>query len=338
MLALLLLTCTPPVVTLTTSPSPTAIPSASPVPTTNPTSAPPALGQNSVLGYRITLPTGYRLLRSDVYTAPGDALGQDIYTTLTVAEEQAECLRDGSDIPSPSAGALLLVGASRNPSGLSPADWSRSRVENRDRTPEPLTIGGLPAARLVQLGETMSYVIAANDRLYTIGPTMWPSHHPLADIAASFRPIAPGPFPTPTASPSESSRDAATRVAVSLAAAFSAKDADAVSRLMPACRISVAPIVGSTYQGSALSRSVAAFTAALRDRFARGDLTVTVDPAVQARSSGGRDEFFVRSSWIEPDRTIAIDLFIGESDGAWQWIQADHHYATAIAYRSPWVP
>ena len=293
-----------------------------------------------MLGYRVTLPSGYRLLRSDVYTAPGDALGQDIYTTLTAAEQQAECLRDGSDIPSPSAGALLLVAAYRNPSGLAPADWARSRGENQQLTPEPVTIGGLPAARLVQLGETISYVIAANDRLYTIGPTMWPTQHPLADIAASFRPVAPGPFPTPTASPSASPRDAASRVAASLAAAFTAKDADAVSRLMPACRISVAPLVGSTYQGSTLSRSVAAFTAALRDRFARGDLTVTVDPAVQVRPSafGGRDELFVRSSWIEPDRTIRIDLFIGETDGVWQWIRADHHYATVIAYRSPWVP
>jgi hypothetical protein len=71
---------------------------------------------------------------------------------------------------------------------------------------------------------------------------------------------------------------------------------------------------------------------------------VTVDPEVQVRDEGGRERFFVRSEWREPDRMTQIDLYLEEVDGQWRWVAATHHYQRAdlvrgicVPYRSPWV-
>jgi hypothetical protein len=110
---------------------------------------------------------------------------------------------------------------------------------------------------------------------------------------------------------------------------------------MTDCRIGASAYIGGAPVASeGLSRSSAAFITALRDRFAKGDLTVTENLDVQVHAVTG--QFFVRSEWKEPDRTTPVDLLFREVDGRWQWTSAIHYYASyvgsgCIPYRSPWV-
>ena len=315
--------------------------SATPPPTPGASQLPPGTFENRTLGYRITLPSNYRLVRSQTVRGQTELLGQDIYTTTTEAEARAECLHDLGDTPSPSAAASLIVWAYRNVAGHSAVEWARSRPEATLHTVEPATFGGLEAARLVQQSETQIVVIRANDRMYELSPQLWPSQQPLATIAASFAAIAPGPFPTPT--PSGSPRDAAGILGRALATAFAARDADGVARALEGrCWIGVGAVVGGQSTGGVLNRSVPLFLSALRDRFAAGDLAVTVDPTVQVRTDGGGDHYFVRSDWRDPDRTTRIDMELAEIDGQWLWVGATHYYPSlgpgnCIPYRSPWV-
>jgi hypothetical protein len=314
---------------------------ASPAPTAS--ALPPGTFEDRILGYRITMPLTYRLVSSTIYRGRPELLGQDAYTTTTEAQTRNECLQDRGDIPAPSDAGVLIVWAYRNVGNLSAVEWARSRPEASLHTVEPATVGGLEAARLVQQGETQIFVIRANDRMYLLSPNQWPSPVPLATVAASFVAIAPLPFPTPTPVPSQSPREFAGALGRSLAVAFAARDVDGVSRALEGrCWIGVGAVVGGQATGGALNRSVALFLAALRDRFAAGDLTVTVDPVVQVRTDGGGDHFFVRSEWRDLDRTTSIDLELAENEGQWRWIGATHYYASygprnCIPFRSPWV-
>lgn len=360
-LALLFASCT------ATVQSPSASPSAVVAPTPTRSSAPSATAtptsgivtyDSPILGYRISLPATYRRLSPVLFTGEPEILGRDTYTLQTEQQEREECLHDLGDLPSPSAAALLFVEAYRNVASVSAAEWvSTPRVPGAQplsmhRRVEPVTIGGREAVRLVAdnaTAEVHLFVIRADDRIYVITPTMWvsPPQHQLASIAATFEATARQPFPTPTPTmPPAARQQAAMALVEALGKAFAAKDAEAVGRLMPQCRLAVSlsePLPNSG--GGRLGRSVALFTQALRDRFASGDLTVTVDPAVQILKESGRERFFVRSDWREPDRTIRIDLVLDDSDdGRWQWVAAIHHYQQAdfikpycIPYRSPWV-
>lgn len=309
-------------------------------PSASATSPPGALvtHDNLILGYRISLPSPYRRATSAIVTGQ-ELLGRDSFTLMTEADERAECLRDSGDIPPPALlDAYFHVEAYGNSRGLSAAEWARDSPRSMHHTVEPATIDGRAAARLVQMGITTSYVIGANDRIYLLALATWPSQHGISDIAATFRALAPRPFPLPT--PSQPPREAARALGEGLAQAFSARDSGAVASLMPQCKIGVTASIASVPQGSVLNRSVALFVAALRDRFARGDLTVMVDPDVQVQA--GTDQFFVRSTWSERDRTTRIDLFLEVRDGRWQWVLALHHYPSVsgnncIPFRSPWT-
>ncbi|HZP97133.1 MAG TPA: hypothetical protein VFC31_12495 [Candidatus Limnocylindria bacterium] len=137
--------------------------------------------------------------------------------------------------------------------------------------------------------------------------------------------------------PSRPPREAAAETARSLAA----KDADAVARLItPGCWLGFGATVGGVNTGGAVNRAVASFIPALRERFASNDLAVNVDPTLQVDARGGG--FFVRSEWIESDRTTPLDLWLNETDGAWRWTGAMHDYdrlgpGGCIPYRSPWI-
>ena len=318
----------------------------------------PGTFENPILGYRITLPKDYRRSRATIVTGQEEVLGGDHYTLQTDAEARAQCLRDTGDVgsQSPARDSDIQVGVSRNVRGISAIEWATTpRVPGAQplsmhQKVEPTTIGGHEAARLVTdnaTPETTAFVIRANDRVYVLGPTQssLPSRLPkgwIDDIANTFVASAPQAFPSPT--PSQAPREAARQVGEALAKAFAARDTDAVVGLMPSCWVFVTPLIDGQPPGGILYRSVALFTQGLRDRFAAGDLTVTVDPTLQVEVQGGRERFFVRSDWREPDRTTRIDLYVEEFDGRWQWTTAQPHYQRAdfingcIPYRSPWVP
>jgi hypothetical protein len=346
--------------------SPSASPSGvvAPSPTANPApsaTASPTSGivtyDNPILGYRISLPTTYRRLSPVLFTGEQEILGRDMYTLQTEQQEREECLHDLGDTPPPSIAALLFVETYRNVANVSATEWvGTPRVPgaqplSMQRRVEPLTIGGREAVRLVAddaTAEVHLFAVRGDDRIYVITPTMWvsPPQHQLASIAATFETTARQPLLTPTpTTPPAARQQAASEVTQALAKAFAARDADAVARLMPQCRLGVSlvePLPNSS--GGGVGRSVALFTQALRDRFSSGDLVVTLDTTVQLQTEGGR-RYVARSDWREPDRTVRIDLVLDESEGGrWQWVAAIHHYQQAdfvkpycIPYRSPWV-
>ena len=350
-----------PQATAVASPSPpaAALPSASasapasPSPTATPGPASGSVTPESpILGYRVTLPEAYRRSRAIVVTAPGDTLGVDLYTTQTEREAREACLQDAGHLQPMRESPDIRVGASRNPRGISAYEWATTpqapgaQPLSTHQRVEAATIGGLEAVRLVQdnaTAATTAFVVRARDRMYEIYPTQSSSQLPktwLDEIAKTFVVIEPQPFPsaTPTVAPRVAAREAGE----ALARPFAARDASAVARLMPECWFAVSYAIDGTVPGQGpLNRSVSQFTQALRDRFAAGDLTVTVDPALQVTTQGGDDRFFVRSDWREPDRTIRVDLVLDERDGRWLWTSALHQYTAAdrgcIPYRSPWV-
>lgn len=300
----------------------------------------PGTFENRVLGYRITLPAAYRLVGSSINAGQPEQLGSDAFSLITVAEQRADCLSEtGGGIGSAVKGEPVNVSVLANVRGLAVVPWAAGSAWGTLHTVEAATVGGYEAARLVQQGIARTYVISANGRMYVLSHLNSPSSQRLADVAASFRALSPPPFPT--APPPQIARDAASTLGQRLAQAFTAKDASAVAGLMNDCRIGASPVIAAGPNGSGgLSRSSAAFITALRDRFAKGDLTVTVDPEVQVQAVTG--QLFVRSEWKEPDRTTPIDLFLRELDGRWQWTSAIHYYPSllgsgCIPYRSPWT-
>ena len=315
--------------------------------------------ENPFLGYRIALPQTYRRLTARYLTAgtlPGGLLGTDTYTLLTEQQEREECLQDQGDLPPRSANLGLFVEAYRVDPAVTAIDWaSTPRVSGAQplamhRTIQQLAVPGFDAIKLVAdnaSADTQVVVIHADDWTYVISPTMWPSPHRLEDIAGTFATIAHQPVPTPSPTPApDVARAAASALAASIRAAFTARDATAVASLMEECRISVSPVIDGAAGlpnsgGGGLGRSVALFTRALRDRFAAGDLSVTVASNVELDANSA---YFVRSEWKEPDRTVRIDLILRPQDGQWRWTEARHYYSRAdlgnppcIPYRSPWV-
>lgn len=342
LLSLALMACSantpPPAATDQNPPSPAASASA---PASPASPLPPGAFENRILGYRITLPVAYRRFTSSITPGTTAALGSDAYTTRTVDEVRADCQTGAaSGIGGIQQYAFVNVEAHRNPEGLSAAGWAPGSPRSTHSLVEPAIIAGYDAARLVQGGEVRAYVISANARIYVLARDGNASAQLLADAADSFQATTPAAFPSPTAPP-QAPRDAASQLAQRLAQAFAAKDADTIAGLMTDCRVfSGANIGGSPLGSEGTSRFAADFIAALRGHFARGELSVTVDPNLQQNPPSG--EFFVTSAWREAGRTTRIDLILGERDGRWLWFGATHYYPalignSCIPYRSPWV-
>ncbi len=334
---------TPTATSSTATASPTAVPSPSPSPTAAGTF------ENRVLGYRITFPSGYRRSLSRVITGDAKALGGDYYTRVTEQTLRDQCQRDSGDVGSflPEQGTDVNIGVSRS-NGMTARQYATTPQVPGGQPPsthhrlEDLTIDGRDAVRFVTdnaQAETTSFVIAANDRIYWItrpfGIGEPPSRTWLEDIAETFVAVAPSPFPSPT--PSTPPREAARQVADMLVQAFERRDADAVARVLPSCWLFVTAVRDGQPTGGVLYRSVTLFTEALRGHFARGDLTVTIDPTVQARTTPSNEDLYVRSTWRYPDAAVEIDLYIRVFDGRPEWFDADHKLTGSQGYRSPFA-
>lgn len=318
-----------------TSLSPTASASASPFA--------PGTFENAILGYRITLPQGYRRGSVSISTGPGVALGNDTYTPQTEQQARERCLSDSGDTGFLSyARAVVTVRVFRNVNGLSAQQWAMTpeapggQPLSTHQKVEPTSINGQDAVRLVEdnaRAATTAFVIRAGDRIYHLSSVVMPLEGAsLDDIARTFVAIPPAPFPTPTATIPP--RETASDLAQKLAAAFAARNADAVARLMSDCWLFVSPLINGQPAGGVQYRSIALFTQGLRDRFAGGALTATVNQTLETdpRASG---MFFVRSEWKEPDRTTSIDLFLAEIEGRWIWYSARPRDGWPC--RPPWV-
>ena len=342
----------------TARPSPSLVFTATPTrrllytPTPLPTSR-PATGlvthENPILGYRIDLPEARRRSAAGVVAGNQEVLGYDLYTSRTEAQDRAACLSDGGGFPRLEGDPDLNIGASRNPAGLSAEAWATTprfpgaQPLSTHMLVERTTIDGREAVRLVRdqqtNHETTTYVVGANDRMYTLRfeSDSIPSRLPgfLDGVAATFRVIQPLPFPTATPPPAVAPRDAARELGTRLSQAFGARDVDALAGLItPQCAIGTVPWTPPGVGVGGSSRAVVPFLAALRESFARGGLAVVVDPEVQVRVDGTgafrTERFFVRSDWTASGVTTRIDLYLqADLDGSTYWVAAEHYNLAA---------
>lgn len=347
---------TPTAPALSITPSSTAAAVATPTPTrrllVTPTPLPTSrvtvaliTHENPILGYRVNLPEEVRRVGSGIVTGNEQALGHDLYTGRTEAEDRAACLSDAGGRPSPDGHPVLGIHVARNPGALSAEVWATtprapgSQPMSTHMLVERTTIDGRETVRLVRdqvtNHETAGYVIRGNDRIYTLGfeSDSIPSRLPrgwLDTVAASFRVIQPAPFPTATPPPAIAPLDAARELGQRLSRAFAARDVDAIAGLItPRCWLGTLPAVepGVGVDGSA--RAVVPFLAALRESFARGGVAVVVDPNVQLRVEGTGifryEQYFVRSDWTAAGATMRIDLYLQNIDGTSYWEGARHY-------------
>ena len=188
-----------------TPPSPTGSTSPSPTRSSSPTLAPGTF-ENPTLGYRIRPPDGYRRYATLLVPGP-DGVGVDFFTLRTDAQERDLCVRQkGSDLPARETTSDLQIRVVSNPSGMSAVDYASA--PNRRvvfTTIQPTTVSGYEAAKIVHQpsGDTSSYVIRANDRIYEISPGQdeQPSQLPkgwLDQIVATFNAITPDASPPAT--------------------------------------------------------------------------------------------------------------------------------------------
>jgi hypothetical protein len=331
--------------TLTSGAVATASPAASSSPTRTPTASPlpPGTFENKVLGYRITLPERYRRGGSRVTPGQPPYLGDDTYTPQTEQQERERCLSDSGDVGFLTyAREDVTVRALRDLNGLSAEQWANTpeapggQPLSTHMKVVPTTINGLEAVRLVEdnaQAATMGFVIRVGDRIYHLTPAVGPLEPAsLEEIAKTFVAITPAPYPTATATASP--RDSAAQLAARLAAALAAKNADAVAREMSDCWLFISPLINGQPAGGVQYRSVALFTDGLRERFAAGDLDVSIDLTLRTNPRSP-ESFFVRSVWKERDGSSVIDLYLHEADGRWIWFSAEPQDGWPC--RRPWV-
>lgn len=156
---------------------------------------------NPALGYTIGAPATYRVAGSRVGAG---ASGQDIFTPRTRDQDVALCRQEQQGgMPAAERVADFSVTVSANPSGMSPAAYADAPNRRLEFVSlEQTSINGLAAVRVVHQpsGDTASYVIASDGRLYHIAPLVYeqPTTQPkgwLDAIATSFRalPVVNGP-------------------------------------------------------------------------------------------------------------------------------------------------
>lgn len=345
-------TTAPPSPPLVATPTPAATRRLLYTPTPLPSSRTPTgvvTHENPILGYRIDLPDARRRSAARVVAGSQEVLGYDLYTSRTETQDRAACLRDGGGIPRLEGDPDLNISASRNPAGLSAEAWATTPSSPGGQSlsthmlVERTTIDGREAVKLVRdqqtNHETTTYVVGANDRMYTLRfeSDSIPSRLPgfLDGVAATFRLIQPLPFPTATPTPAVAPRDAARELGTRLRQAFAARDVDALAGLItPQCAIGTVPWAPPDSGVGGSSRAVVPFLAALRESFAGGGLAVVVDPEVQVRVDGTgifrNERFFVRSDWTASGVTTRIDLYLqADLDGSMYWAAAEHYNLAA---------
>lgn len=323
-----------------------ATPPASPSPAlssataTAPTPSPARLSvpfESRVLGYRMSLPDGYR--RSDCLSGSGtsESLGMETFTLLSVDQERGQ---DRTHVARGGTVAMWTFSViAYRVAGMSAVELlERGACPSCDRTTrpgekvEPTVVNGLEAARTIATGEARLYAVRVADRLYVIefysnpyDSTPRPAVAPLGVldiVAATFEQAASAAPATPTAQPQVTT--AARSTGAQLADAFAAADSAALRALVtPRCWLETTfPNAGP------LGRAADPHLAELKGKLDTGVLRVRVDPTVQvAPEPGPRGlSLFVRSDWSEAGISSRVDLFLDEIGGLWYWA-GERHYA-----------
>ena len=260
------------------TPSPTAPASTASVSAPSPT-APVAAGRyaSAGLGYSIETPAPWHRSSCSpaVVTQQGSAPASEEFVSVPARDET------GTDIGS--AYPILRIFVEGNPQSLSPRQWAeqgRTVGATAGERIEDVVYADRPAARkVVTLGGTPlnTYFVANGGRMYVVNPTArippdGPTQQTMLRMIESFRFLtdaelaaarAAVPTPLPPRTPEQ--------VADGVAAALTAKNADALAEFLSPC----VTTAGEQAGGSFVSREK--YVDDLRAAFAAG-LVVTVQP------------------------------------------------------------
>jgi hypothetical protein len=308
----------------TPTPSPTVTATAtstvaaSPTATVSP-SATAATGRyvSVALAYSIETPPPWRrsVCTSGSFTQDGVFYANDVFVAVTAVDET------GSDtgVPYPT----VRVAVEGNPRGLSPRQWAeegRTVGSGAGQVIEDATYAGRPAAKMSYPGTPLiTYFVANGPRMFVVVPSPGPTpidagtQQTMVRIVESFRFLSDAELAAArTASPAPLAPRSPEALADAIAAAFAAKNADAMTDLLAPCVTTAAEQAGASF----VSRE--RYVRDLRTAFASG-LVVTVRPRPFEgdRASGA---LTVGSTWQDTRGTRERKLMLrrGEND-RWEW-------------------
>lgn len=288
---------------------------ASPTPT--PTSSPsPAGGRyvSALLGYSLELlPPWHRSACTGTVTQQTPMPRQEVFHGVSPRDFTAG--DTGSQHPD------VRVLAEENPQSLSPRQWAesgRSGAMAGERV-EDITYAGRPAARKSVPGGIPTYFVQDRGRMYVVGPGLF---GPLPDftqqtvvrIIESFRfttdaEQAAARAALPTAPPPRTPE----QVADGVAAAFAAKNADALAEFAAPCMARFGEQAG----GTTVSREK--YLDDLRAAFAAG-LVVTVRPRPIEGDRTTDFNLTIQSTWQDARGTAERKLMLrGGINDRWEW-------------------
>lgn len=306
--------------TLTPSPSVTPTPTASPTvaasPSPSPAPAGPASYASAGLGYSIEMPPPWHrsICSPRIVTQQGDVPVEELFVSVSARDET------GTDIGRAHPTVRVIVEA--NPQNLTPRQWAEQgrsvgaiageRIEDvfyADRPAARKSVPGTPLAR---------YFVANGGRMYVVAPGESPAtdaatQQTMVRIIESFRFLTDTELSTaraalPTPLPPRTSE----QVADGVAAAFVAKDADALAGFLSACPATAGEQAGASF----VSREK--YVSDLRAAFAAG-LIVTVRPR-PFEGDRATGNLRIASTWQDSRGTRERKLMLrsGEND-RWEW-------------------
>jgi hypothetical protein len=301
-----------PTATATPSVSPSAAATSAPPPSAT---ASPAGGRyvSALLGYSLDLPPPWhRSSCNGVVTQQTPTPMGEEFWPVAVRDET------GTDMGV--AYPAIRVFAEANPQGLTPRQWAESgrSVGGTRQGIEDVTFADRPAARQPDASTPPTYYVANAGRMYVVNPSF---HTPpdaatlqtMARIVESFRFLTSAEQAAARAAlPSAAPPRTPEQVGDGVAAAFAAKNADALAAFLSPC----VTTAGENAGGSFVSREK--YVDDLRARFAAGLVVI-----VQARTFDGdraRGDLTIQSTWHESSGPQERKLMLRRGDNErWEW-------------------
>lgn len=311
---------TPTPTSTTSAPVVATAPPATASPASTPSASPsPAGGRyvSALLGYSLELPPPWhRSICNDTVTQQTPVPRGEVFNGVNPRDFTA------ADIGSPYPNVQVM--AEENPQNLSPRQWAesgRSGATTGERV-EDVTYAGRPGARKTVPGGVPTYFVQGRDRMYVVGPhvstpqgAFTQQTEVMVRIIESFRFItdaeqAAARAALPTAPPARTPE----QIADGVAAAFAAKNADALAQFAAPCMATFGEQAG----GTTVSREK--YLDDLRAAFAAG-LVVTVRPRpFEGDRTSAHPNLTIQSTWQDARGTVERKLMLrGGINDRWEW-------------------
>lgn len=303
------------------TPAPTAsaplVATATPA-TASPVSTPsPAGGRyvSALLGYSLELPPPWhRSICNGTVTQQTPVPMGEVFVGVNPRDFTAGDV--GSQHPD------VRVMAEENPERLSPRQWAesgRSGASLGERV-EDVTYAGRPAARKSVPGGIPTYFVQDRGRMYVVGPGPFgpqpaSTQQTVVRIIESFRFIteaeqAAARAALPTAPPPRTPE----QVADGVAAAFAAKNADALAEFAAPCMATFGEQAG----GTTVSREK--YLDDLRAAFAAGLVVIVRPRPFEGDRASAYPNLTIGSSWQDARGTVERKLMLrGGINDRWEW-------------------